>query len=115
MYCGDAPHAVVVGKKCGHVGEAAAVSCVHNEDKAKHKGDEDHIACAVFYALCEDDKCGEYDGKAEYELVDGVSVLQGVSPCGEAQTAACVEYGGYGGDDARRSRKAYALDDHLLL
>ena len=57
----------------------------------------------------------ESNGEDEDQLVNGIPVFHLVSPCGEAQTAARIEDGGYGGDDSGSACQADALHDHLLL
>ena len=81
----------MVGKEGGNIGEASAVACIYNEDEDEHKSDEKCLALAGLDSVGNDNECGEYDRKAEYDLVDGVSVLLEISPCAESESSACIE------------------------
>ena len=58
---------------------------------------------------------GEGDGENEDDLVNGISVLEGVCPCGESKTSAGIKDSGNGGENANHSHKTQTFDDHLFL
>ena len=82
----------MVGQKCGNVGEASAVSCINYEDKCKYKENKKPVALSVLNTAGDHYKCGKCDGKDEDHLIDGISVLHGICPCGESETSTGIEY-----------------------
>jgi len=111
----DGAHAVMVRQKRRHIGEAAAVSCVYHKDQSQYKEYQKSVSFAVLDAAGEDYKRRADDGKDEDHLVDGISVLHSVCPCGESKSAARVKDCGYSGDHAYKSRKSHTFHDHFLL
>ena len=111
----DVLHAVVVAQQRGHVAVAAAVAGVDGEQQDQHQGGQQEAAVVVGDALGHDDQAGGHQGHDEDDLVDGVAVLEGVGPGGEAQATTGVEHGGDGGQQAHGAGQADALDDGLLL
>ena len=107
----DAAHAVMVGEERRQVREAAAVARVDDENQPEHEDGQRYVPVAVPDAAGHHDQRGEYNRKHENQLVDGVPVFHLVAPGGEAEPPARVEYGGDGGDDARRRDEADALHD----
>ncbi len=111
----DVAHAVMIGEEGRDIGEAAAVACVHYKDQSQHQYDQQSASFAVLNASRQHDDSCEDDGENEDKLINGISVLHGVRPCGKAETAACVEDGGYGRDDAYHSCETDTFHDHLFL
>ena len=111
----DAAHAVMVGKQCRHVGEAAAVSRIHYKDQSQYKHHQKHVALSVLDTARQHYQTGKDDGKHEDQLIDGIPVFHGIRPCGEAETTACIEDRGNRRDHAHGTCQADTFHDHLLL
>lgn len=111
----DIFHAVVIGKKGGNIAETTAVSCIYYEQKNQYQDHQESILSHVGDTLGNNDKTGSNNGENEDDLINGISVLKGVCPCGESKTSAGIKDSGNGGENSNHSHKTQTLDDHLLL
>ena len=105
----------MIRKQCRHIGEASAVACVYNHDQGDDQNDQQCISFAGLDTLCHHYDRRKCDGQDEDQLVNGITILHGISPCREAETTACIEDSREGGNDTCRCSKSDTLNDHLLL
>ena len=111
----DILHTIVVGQQCGYIAEAAAVACVYHKQQHQNQNQQQSALPHVRNAFGQNYQASGNDGQDDHNLIHSISVLHGICPCGEAQAAACVKYGGNGGQYPGHACQADTFDNHFFL
>ena len=82
----DIFHSIVVGKQGRHITEASAVSGVYHKQQDQHQDHKEGVLPHVGNALGKDYQPRSGNGKNENNFVNGIPVLKGIRPGGEAKT-----------------------------